>query len=217
VRQPQSHGSWFSFGGGVEARVSITLPAAMPVNFGTGSGDVVFNGVAGDVAVRGHTGSGDVTVRGGAARIDITSGSGDQLVVIGKPARHVQLHAGSGDIRFSGPAAELETHTGSGDTTASGLTGAARAETGSGDVRLSWANGPTAAAIAVRTGSGDAIVTLPRAMRLRGAVSTGSGDIDSDFAGRSDERGREMVFAGPRGSVPVAIKTGSGDVALRHH
>lgn len=216
IRQPSHHGSnWSLFGmHRLQARVTVTLPGGVDVNFVTGSGDVSFNGDIGAGTLHGRLGSGDTRFDGAASRVDVGSGSGDQHIRLARAIPRVRLHAGSGDIRVRGPAGKLVADTGSGDVIAEELTGAVSMEAGSGDLTARWAHGPTAAAATMTTGSGDVRLYLPVGAQLIGNVES-SGDIDSDFPGRLSHSEHSLRFSGPRDAIPVHVRTGSGDVEIR--
>jgi DUF4097 and DUF4098 domain-containing protein YvlB len=238
-RHNEDNGGWFNFSGfgshNVNAKVAVVMPAAMSVNFKLGSGDFAFDGASAHTKITGDAGSGDVHIHSASAQLDIDTGSGDQHIQLAQSAGKAALRASSGDITFSGGAQRISIDTGSGDIDASGrsgrarlqagsgdieisdLTASLRAETGSGDITARWTRLGPQARISAEAGSGDVELVLPADAKLRGALVTDGGDIDSDFPGASHDHGRRFELTGGQSAIPVHVQTGSGEIDLEKH
>jgi hypothetical protein len=123
--------------------ISAIVPAAIPFDIRTGSGDVRIEGALDRLQV--DVGSGDVDGIDLAGRnLQVRSGSGDIELSVFEPTESVSVRAGSGDVRLAVPSGSyrLSVDTGSGDRSVKGVidddaSGASIAiDTGSGDVRV---------------------------------------------------------------------------------
>jgi hypothetical protein len=121
--------------------VTAVVPAGVPVDVHTGSGDVRIDDLLATILVR--TGSGDIAGAGIAgADLETETGSGDIALDVAEPAERLELRTGSGDVSLGVPSAaySLSITTGSGDrhvngvTNDSGAPGSIDVFTGSGDV-----------------------------------------------------------------------------------
>lgn len=163
-------------------------------------------------AVTVRTTSGDVTAAGlaGPTRWSTVSGS-LSLDLDGGP---VTVRSASGDVELRAHAAialEARTVSGSVEVRAPRLLGL-RVETTSGDVAI---EGELDAAgdHAIGTVSGDVRLGTNSPVRLETRSVTG--DVDAKVPHRTEgSRGRRTIVVGA-GSVPVAVRTMSGDVTLR--
>ena len=119
------------------------VPAAVPMQIHTGSGDVHVEGALDLLHVR--AGSGDVyglDVSG--MDLEVRTGSGDIDLRVFEPTERVAVRAGSGDVSLALPAGgyRMTVETGSGDRSVRGIDaddGAAASlevNTGSGDVTI---------------------------------------------------------------------------------
>ena len=169
----------------------IQAPAGSYLDVGTGSGNVVDDGVGKNARL--HTGSGDIHATGLQGGFSLGTGSGNIYAE----------QAGQGDVRAS---------TGSGNIELNHLRGGLNASTGSGDIKV---NGTPASPWKLETGSGsvelwtgDAALTLD--------ASTGSGIIRSDRQitahGKSGLHHMKGDISG--GGPMVRISTGSGDIRI---
>jgi hypothetical protein len=123
--------------------INAIIPAGVPVELHTSSGDIHLDGMQGTLSI--NTGSGDIQGWGlsGADLVAFT-GSGDMRLDVTAPAERIHVSTGSGDVHLdvpSGPYA-LRIDTGSGDISIRGITDDAGAAntlevtTGSGDVTI---------------------------------------------------------------------------------
>lgn len=123
--------------------ISARVPAAIPFEIHTGSGDVRIEGALDQLHV--NAGSGDVEgVDIAGLDLQIKTGSGDIDLSVFDPTEYVSVRAGSGDVQLAVPAGtyRLNVDTGSGDRSVKGVANDAEAaasiaiDTGSGDVRV---------------------------------------------------------------------------------
>ena len=186
---------WVSTNRKASADVSISLPAACPVELGVVSADAVVSGIVSPVKVKSVSGS--VTLDG--VRSDISA----QTV--------------SGDLEARGLSGSLHFTTVSGDlTVVDGTSGRVRAETVSGQVTLDL-DIPADSSIDMSSVSGDLTVRLPGTAGLTVTAKTMSGGMDSAFEGLTTERkpGRiSMQGQVGTGDGQLRAKTVSGDVTL---
>lgn len=119
------------------------VPAAIPLQIHTGSGDVLIEGALDQLHV--HAGSGDVqAIDISGLDLEVKTGSGDIDLNVLDPTKRVSVHAGSGDVYLAVPTGNyrLDVDTGSGDRSVQGISNDAAAtasiaiDTGSGDVRV---------------------------------------------------------------------------------
>jgi DUF4097 and DUF4098 domain-containing protein YvlB len=192
--------------------IAIRMPQGMNLDLDTGSGDITVKGDFGDKDLACETGSGDVRVEGGLRALSAETGSGDVKVTLTAPATSAKIHTGSGDVDFSGGCARIDASAGSGNITAGGLLGPGEFETGLGDIEAIWARLADGADVRAESGSGRIHLGLPANANLSGDLDTGSGDIRSDYPGRSSQKGRHWSFLGGTGASRLSVETGSGDI-----
>jgi|WetSurMetagenome_2_1015567.scaffolds.fasta_scaffold84226_1 hypothetical protein len=169
----------------------IQAPADAFLDAGSGSGNVVVDGVGENAKIA--TGSGNIhatSMRGG---FKVDTGSGDIYAEQSGPG-DVKAQTGSGNIELRNLRGALHAETGSGNIKVAGApTSYWKLETGSGDVEL-WASG--------------AAFTLD--------ASTGSGSIHTDQEMVTQgTQGRHHVIGKLGGGGPtVRVQTGSGNVRV---
>ncbi|MGH8128173.1 MAG: DUF4097 family beta strand repeat-containing protein [Gammaproteobacteria bacterium] len=216
VRSPRNHGWHFSWGESPQTRVTVAMPMAMALNYRLGSGDFRFDNVGATTSIKGESGSGDVFVNAASKRLDVRAGSGDMQASIDNAAGSTTLHTGSGDIRFSGMTGGLNLDAGSGDITVNdAVAKSASITTGSGDIVVHWRKLATGTTINGNAGSGDVVMYFPADTVIGGRISTGSGDVDTDFPATIHGSHHSYTLSGGAGAVQVDLDTGSGDAELR--
>lgn len=174
----------------------IVAPADAYLDAGSGSGDVIDDGVG--VAAKLHTGSGTIHATG------LRGGSGHG---------EVSLETGSGSIyaELNGDA-DVKAETGSGAMDLRNLHGALRAQTGSGNIKT---QGTPTAPWRLTAGSGNVEVWTSSAGLTLDAES-GSGSIHSDreIATQGTLNRHHVTGKIAGGGPEVRIETGSGDIRI---
>jgi hypothetical protein len=169
----------------------IEAPANAYLDAGSGSGDIVDDGVGENAKI--STGSGNVHATGLHAGFSVGTGSGDiYSEQVGQG--DVKAETGSGNIELRNLRGGLRAGTGSGNIKVGGApTSPWHLETGSGNVEF-WA--------------GDAPLTLD--------ASTGSGSIHTDHEMQTQGSGDHHHLTGKLngGGPTVRIETGSGDIRV---
>jgi DUF4097 and DUF4098 domain-containing protein YvlB len=169
----------------------IQAPADAFLDAGSGSGDIVDEGVGENAKL--NTGSGNIHATGLHGGFTVGTGSGD-ITADQTGEGDVKAETGSGNIELKSLHGGLRANTGSGDIRATGAPAEPwRLQTGSGNVEL-WA--------------GDAPLTLD--------ASTGSGNIHTDremlTQGSNDKH--HLVGKINGGGPTVRVETGSGDIRV---
>lgn len=150
------------------------------------------------VRVAGRNGSGDITLTGVSA-VDVTTGSGQIRVT--DATGPVRVGAGSGDIDLTDVAGRTDVKTGSGNIDARELRSedvTVTASSGNIDLRLS-----VTASVRASAGSGNVTIAVPDGV-YRVDADTGSGDLRID------------IPTDPAGAHVLHLRTGSGDITVRH-
>jgi len=169
----------------------IEAPAESYLDAGSGSGNVVDDGVGENAKL--NTGSGDIHATGLRGNFTVNTGSGN-IYAEQISAGDVKAETGSGNIEVKDVKGSLRAETGSGNIKAGGApTSPWHLQTGSGGVEL-WV--------------GDSPLTLD--------AESGSGSIHSDHEmltqGSTD---RHHVTGKLNGGGPtVRVETGSGDIRI---
>jgi hypothetical protein len=169
----------------------IQAPADSYLDVGSGSGNVVDDGVGKNAKL--HTGSGNINGTSLQGGFSLGTGSGNIEAAQGGPG-DVKASTGSGNIGLKNLRGGLHASTGSGDIKVEGTPASAwKLETGSGSVEL-W--------------TGNAAFTLD--------ASTGSGSIRTDRQiTMQGESRRHRVRGDISGGGPIVrVSTGSGDIRV---
>jgi Putative adhesin len=164
--------------------LEISVPTSCDLRLENGSGNVVLQGINGEIKLR--TGSG---------RIDASQLQG-----------RMTLKTGSGAISVAGASGQVTLATGSGriDASATLLAGASQFKTGSGSISFEGTLDPRGKNEFV-TGSGPVACTLPQRAAFSLKATTGSGRVVNEF-------GACEVGSKPR--AQLRVKTGSGGICL---
>jgi DUF4097 and DUF4098 domain-containing protein YvlB len=252
VRYPRNQSYRFSFweifGGieipGVEVRLTLTVPAGVPVSASSTSGDLRTQGItavqslettSGDVEVENAGGlvqasstSGDVSIAG-ASRAVVRTTSGD--VSIAGCSGRLQASTVSGSLRVSDAGDSVVVESVSGDLTVRGAPRGLAASTTSGDlvargvsgrVRASSASGdveihfaPLVSGVDITTTSGTLDVWLPEGLRCAVEMKTSSGEINVRVPLELETVSRHRVTGTVGGGgVPVLLRSSSGDIGV---
>lgn len=173
--------------------VSIAVPAGVPVEIGTVSGDGLVSGI------------------GPVTRLNTVSGS-----VLGDGTRgELHLNTVSGDVIARSHEGILTAKTVSGEVTASGLLKDIRAKSVSGD--LVFDTEGYCESLGASTVSGDITVRLPRDIGVDLTATTVSGRVVVDDSRFSSFKGRLETILGPDLRLMVLrSNTVSGNVSVVH-
>lgn len=153
------------------------------------------------LALNVRSGSGDISVQGTKGEIDFRTGSGSAELNVETAKLIGRL--GSGAAKVSGSIGDADVKSGSGDIELSGLRGDARVDTGSGDMRLAFSAVPEKGRLEIRTGSGDATVSLPATTKVLTSFKSGSGKIYNELGDSPDA------------PFVISAKSGSGDLSIK--
>ncbi len=162
----------------------------------TASGDIQASNVAGDLIA--NTASGDVTISQFLGNITANTASGD--LKISNVQGDVQANSASGDVEVSGAAGMVSAKTASGDVNVE-LT---RVDRGSGEMKFASA-------------SGDVTVKVPDQFNAQFQLSTGSGEIKSDFplnVEKLEGGGKKASASFGAGAVVIKMSAASGNIHL---
>jgi hypothetical protein len=212
------------------ADLEVAVAPDAKVEIGLAVGRVTVRNVAGQLRIK--TANADIDTHGGSGALDLGTGSGD--ITITEVHGAVNASTGSGDITVDrATTSDLVLNTGSGDIRASSVTSpAAHLEAGSGDVTARDANvqrltlqtgsGDIEAALdgnvsqlMANAGSGDVTIAAPASLGAAVRITTGSGDLHTDFPVTVTHRQEhQLVGTIGDGHGQVQIETGSGDVHL---
>jgi len=170
----------------------IEAPADAYLEAGSGSGNIIDDGIGENAKL--STGSGNIHATGLQGGFNVSTGSGDIYAEQAGGQGDVKAQTGSGNVELRNLRGGLHGGTGSGDIKVGGTpTSPWHLETGSGNIEF-W--------------SGNAAFTLD--------ASTGSGSIHTDremmTQGSSDHHHVTGKLNG--GGPTVRVETGSGDIRI---
>jgi hypothetical protein len=225
-----------------EVKLTLEVPARLPLSIQTSSGDVSTVGMAGAQSI--FTRSGDLQLRNASGFAEITTSSGD---ITGSALSTARIKTSSGDLRLDDARGPLDIHTRSGDVVLHGAADSVSVSTGSGDVDVSDARRGVRAqttsgavtvrgasgAISISTASGDVEARLhdplsavdvssasgeirthfDRDASLHFDVRTTSGSVEADMPLRVYNAGRHQLDAvSGSGQARVVLRSSSGDI-----
>ena len=195
----------------VDFRITVPPTASIEIN-GTYT-DVTIEGTRGDVSV--ETVRGDVNVTGGGGHVALQSVEGDVSLV--KSRGRAELQSVNAGVKVSGFDGELVAETVNGEIVLNDVRGATiEASTVNGDV---YFDGEMRASGRYRfaTHNGDIVVTLPAQPSVSVAVTTYSGEFDSDFPIKvqSSHRNRRMRFQLGSGTAELELESFQGAIRLK--
>ncbi len=167
---------WFAFGRcGVS--YELIVPADLIADVRASSGDVIMEGLTGDMVVR--SSSGDIELRSIVGSIDAEASSGD--IVLEDVSGDVVARSSSGDVhadRLTATSVQIHVSSGDIDVALDASPDSIDLEASSGDVTIIVPDDGTAYAITGETSSGDreiAVATDP-ASPNHARIHTSSGD-----------------------------------------
>jgi len=191
---------------------SISAPRETQAMLNSGSGDHQVRGLRGPVRVR--AGSGDVQIEDIEGDVDVGVGSGD--IRIARARLAVSAESGRGDVDLTETTGPVTVKAGCGDVSLRDIGGNIDASVGHGDITLESPVG-AGAEWALKAGSGDVELLLPRDSQFRLCAVSVSGDIETDFDLESLGRiGRKKVEGqvGEDKSAGINVTTGHGDITI---
>ena len=174
---------------------TVLIPRTLKLNATTGNGDVVVDKAGAEVAVT--TGNGRVTVGETTGRVDATTGNGD-----------VQVESARGPVHVT---------TGNGRVFVATSNGPVDVQSGNGDIDVRMKTLTSDAGMNFQTGSGNIHVTLPADFNGELDMTTGSGNLRSEFEIQLVGRINPQHLRGRigKGGATVRFMTGSGSVEIR--
>jgi len=217
VRYPQRrtiHIGWrelFSRGyesPGAEVRLTLQIPAGLPLEAHTASGSISTLDLTGPLTLQ--SSSGDITVIASKGPVTATSASGD---IEGRDLRTLQARSGSGTIRVENVSGPLQARTTSGPIDVRGAGDSLSVRSVSGDIGVREA--PVGLTASTSSGSIDA-----RGIARFADISASNGDVEVEFV-RPIERAQVQTVSGRisgRIAADVAcrlnVRTSSGDLEV---
>jgi DUF4097 and DUF4098 domain-containing protein YvlB len=188
----------FSFGGGLEIR--LTVPAGTTVDGSSGAADLDATGTLAALAFR--TGSGDLHFDDVTGDVQLSCASGD---IEGRSVGgHLAFKGASGDIDVGSVGSGATVRSASGDIKIGRLDGTSLITVGSGDIDLRQV-GP--GSVNVRAISGDLHVGVREGLGVWLDVSSTSGDVRSTLeAARRGDADPELP------ELELTLSTVSGDI-----
>ena len=225
VRRPASLGR--IVGQAPYAELRLSLPAGVAVEARTASGELLAEGLRGDLSL--GTVSGQIETDGTAGALAISTTSGDADVSDHRGT--LSASSVSGQIQAGGDIADPQVETVSGDVRLDGVRGAVTVSSISGDIAIEAAReaalrlestsgdisveGALAAESTISNISGDVSLALPADAGLRLDASSVSGELSADLPLRDLEEGRRRLsgLIGD-GAAELSISTTSGDVTI---
>jgi DUF4097 and DUF4098 domain-containing protein YvlB len=195
----------------VSINYDITVPANTALQAHSGSGNVVVEGLHGEVQEQ--TGSGDVRVRDVSGKVRVQTGSGN--IHTENVAGPFSGQTGSGDIEANlVDSSDVDVQTGSGNIHVKGVKGGLRARSGSGDIT---ADGQVAGNWQLHSGSGNFRLGVGNSGGFNLDAHTSSGSIHSDLpiTMQGSLNKNELKGAVRGGGPDVVVSTSSGNVEIR--
>jgi len=189
-----------SFGSVRDLRVRVRAPIGTEVQADTGSADLAARGEIGSLAF--HSGSGDVRFDRVRGDVVVKVASGD--VEGGPVGGDLVANSASGDVRVASVAGDLVARSASGDVEVRSAIGPANVSTASGDVDL---GGLARGAATLRTVSGDIRASVAPGTSVWLDLSSVSGDATTELemgeGGGDGETSLELRAASVSGDVRV--------------
>lgn len=136
------------------------------------------------------------------AKINLNVSSDTGAVHVAGVQGELTFGIGTGAMVANGRFKRVEGKSGSGDVEIEGLEGAGRLEVGTGSLNLKFLGAPTGD-MEVRTGTGDAIFSIPKDSKLNASLTSGTGGVENEFQSSTG------------GDFNLNAKTGTGDLKVK--
>jgi phage baseplate assembly protein gpV len=189
----------------------IALPAGIPFEIDSASGDVTLEGdfgaVEGDIDIA----SGAIGGRFACKELDVDAASGQTAITLLRPLEKLEWDGASGGLTVVGPVVSAIIDSASGSIDLADVTTSCEVDVASGSVKVRFSSFGPEARFTADSASGSVVVHLPANASPSGTISTASGSIESDFPSSSDRRTKTLTGTGGR----VSIDTASGSVRIR--
>ncbi len=196
------------------ARIEVILPPNVRPDLSTSSGTLLVNGEFPDTRpLRLRAATGDTEFGGWAPEVEARSTSGDIVLRASRAIDKLMARSSGGSVELTGGARNVRCDTSSGDVHLSGLLGAAGIATTSGNVVVRFDVLATGDQVRIETGSGRVRVTLPPGCKPGGELTTTTGDIRSDFPGKSDPNATKLSLSGAGPKVFITSSSGRIDLS----
>jgi DUF4097 and DUF4098 domain-containing protein YvlB len=161
------------------------------------------------------TASGDIEIINVAGEINASTASGD--IKISQVTGNVRANSASGDLNISKVQGDVKASAASGDITVLNIAGMVTANTASGDVEAEVIRFEGNGEMRFASATGDVTVRVPNQLNAQVQISTGSGDIQSDFPLNYEKpTGGGKKASGNFGaaSILLRISSASGNACL---
>lgn len=201
---------------------TVAVPDNTEIDFNSGTGNLVINGLTG--RIEGNTGTGEIEVTDAKGKFKINTGTGD--IDVNNSEGEFDLNCGTGRVRIENSRGNFEANSGTGSVEAQGLTIELEGEfnSGTGDVEVSFPKGEDFD-LTASSGTGDAVVDMQgspiqgyfefTAQARRGRiVSPVKFDKEEEFM-EGDHKYLRKSFTKGKPTPKVYIKTGTGTAKLK--
>ncbi len=160
--------------------------------------------------------SGDIEVTNAAGELTASTASGD--VTVSQFLGNAVVNTASGDTRITNIQGDVQTNSASGDVTIAGAAGLVSARTASGDIKAEISRADAKGEMRFASASGDITVTVPGQIGAQVEMTTGSGNLKSDFGINVEEtpgHGKKASASLGAGGITLKLSTASGDIDLK--
>ncbi len=160
--------------------------------------------------------SGDIEVSNAAGELTASTASGD--VTVSQFLGNTVINTASGDTKINNVQGDVQANSASGDLTILGVAGLVSARTASGDITVELSRVEGSGEMRFASASGDVSVTVPGGIGAQVQMSTGSGNIKSDFPINVEDtqgRGKKASASLGNGAVTLKMSAASGNLQLK--
>lgn len=133
-------------------------------------------------------------------KLNVKQGNGNLTILNTKGAIDYKL--GTGDVSIDAEVVKVDGKIGSGTTTVKGLLGDAHFFAGSGTHKITYAKVPAKGEIDIKTGTGNADITLPADTKFQLDSRMGSGKVTNDI-GENKSAKFKVIFRAGSGNLNI--------------